>query len=257
MKIQTIILLFPLLFIINCKKDSSSPVKEDPVSYTPQHIGDVRQIVSHYDSSTVLWTTMDTVRRSDGMKVFHDEWLNGVQDFEDRYLYVDSKNYLVATLLSKITIEPTQADVNPYLEQRLSKAYPVHDEYFMHTEGFPRPAYWHVKYYGKFKAMCGEFEDTFAFELYNQDNTNLVITTFYAKGVGYIGAKTPDNPDSLYTCAYIKVGNKTYGKKLPAKDKTIINTLNNTITQSSITGEYLWPCPFPLKVQAGHRIRQQ
>ena len=66
--ISSLLILFCLLFISSCSKSTEPEIIRG--SYTPLNVGDMRQIISLQDSSSLLMEVIGTTKRAGGREVF-------------------------------------------------------------------------------------------------------------------------------------------------------------------------------------------
>jgi hypothetical protein len=211
-------LLLLMMVIWNC---IGNPVSSDiNISYTPLNVGDVRQLISHADSSTILFSVIGKTKRMDGTEVFVMEWKSGIQNLAVFY-YLVKNGYYMATELDTTRQSGIDISINPFGEQRLAKSYPVDGEVWQHTIGDTNSLFWLSRSVGQLSTFCGSFDNVFGFTLFDEYESS-VLTTYYSKGIGWIGTSTSFFPNLDFSCSYVRVNGKVYGHLWPEKDPTII-----------------------------------
>jgi hypothetical protein len=186
-------------------------------SYMPLNVGDIRQMVWVEDSATVLWTITGTTLRKDGTPVYCMEWKTGTS-FIETYYYLNKGGYFLATELDTTRFTSIDKKLNPYGEQRLAKLSPKDGEKFLHTVGDSDNTFWTTHKEGSVETFCGLFEDVYSFTLIFGSEQSLVLSTYYAKGYGYLGTSGFFSDSLDYMVTYIKIGGVTRGTLWPEKD---------------------------------------
>ena len=226
--LKILLLLFLIIVLWKCV---GNPLSSDVnMSYTPLNVGDVRQLVYYADSSTTLFSIIGKTKRSDGIDVFIGQWKYGTQDPIVSY-YLVKDGYFMATELDTTDRDDIDKNINPFGEQRLAKSYPEDGDSWQHTLGQVDSPFLIAKSIGQLHTFCGNFDGVFGFYLSG------LLTTFYAKGIGWIGTSSVFSSTVLnFSCSYVRVNGKIYGQLWPAKDLTINpiykqRSLNKIITQ--------------------------
>jgi hypothetical protein len=222
MKKNHLYLFFPLLLLfLNCENFLSGTFsnKNFNQSYVPFDVGDVRQIIVVQDSSTILMSVIGKEFRSDGVSVFCMEWKYGTSSIE-RYYYLITDEYYLGTELDTTSRTDVDIRINPFAEQRLAKLYPSDGEIFIHTPGSQFGDYWITTKDSSIETFCGVFNDVYRFTLIDNWSSSPILSTYYAKGVGYIGTASAALTQPEFLASYVKVGNNTIGSLWPEKDYT-------------------------------------
>jgi len=221
MKAKIVCLFFLLLILfLNCDNFMSGmPVNQFySQSYMSLNVGDVRQIITVSDSSTLLWTVFGKTLRSDGVSVFCMEWKSGTSSRDTSY-YLIREGYFLGTDLVTTNRRDINLRVNPFNEQRLAKLYPSDGEIFVHTPGARDSIYWVSRREEDIKTFCGVFEDVYSFSLFEDvELTRQILKTYYASGVGYVGTAGPYSSELDFMVSYVKVANIRIGSLWPEKD---------------------------------------
>lgn len=206
---------------------SNSFEPEESRAYMQLNVGDLRQIILAQDSSTILMKITGTGKRTDGLKIYFCEHIDGTSDtaaYISNYALKDG--YFISTELDTVRDIGLFIKDNPYREQRLAKLYPMHGESWNHTKGDSSNGKFSAQYTEKMLVPAGEFKDVFQFHLDN------FMTIFYAKGVGYIATYSKDN--TKYMATYLKINGKEYGMLYPPKNyDPLQKELNKSIGNSN------------------------
>jgi hypothetical protein len=225
-------IFFLLILMLIIWKCVGNPLSSDiNMSFTPLNVGDVRQIIYYADSSTTLFSIVGKTRRSDGTEVFVEETKYGTQQALFTSYYLIKDGYFVATELDTTDRDDIDKNINPFAEQRLAKSYPEDGDTWKHTLGQIDSPFLISKSIGQLHTFCGTFDNVFGFSLSD------LLTTFYAKGIGWIGTSTAFSDVMVdFSCSYIRVDGKVFGHLWPEKDITIIpidkqRSLNTIIAQ--------------------------
>ena len=125
--IYIFLFVLPLLGLLSCDSFMSGTSSNQfyNKSYMPLNVGDVRQIISVMDSSTLLWTVTGKTLRRDGVSVFCMEWKTGTSSRNTLY-YLIKDGFFLGTELDTTSRSDIDLSVNPFNEQRLAKLYPSH-----------------------------------------------------------------------------------------------------------------------------------
>jgi len=229
---KTIILIITIFAISGCKKNSVEPLPSTNKNYIPINIGDVRQIVSLADSSTILMKVVGTRKRSDSTKVFEMEWTYGIQKPNTHY-YLLKDGYFMSTNLTS-----DSDSVNPFKEQRLGKVTPVNSEMWKSIIGSSDSTFFIASYYKELNTLCGTFSNVYGFTLTQTVGgiIDTILTPYYAENIGYIGT---DAQQMALRASYLKVANHEYGTLWPAKNVSSVGlskrNVNNNILVQVIT----------------------
>ena len=209
------ILIFALcLSVVYCDKDSSTNPSADYDSYTPLHSGDVTQLISVRDSSTVLLEIGEQVKRSDGLTVFLQTLSVGNRSNDTSYVYTDGE-FLIDTNLDTIIQDSVLKSVNPFWEQRLAKSFPHENDTWLHTIGATDSTYFIAHKVQTINTLWAVM-DGFAFDLHDSTGGRM-ISIYYAERLGWIGTTSYTVDTVQYICSYKKIGSKECGGLLPAK----------------------------------------
>jgi len=201
------------MYISNCSNPTEPPSEEIQNNYAPLNVGDVRQVIRQYDSSTTLYRIIYNTKRQDGKNAFAIELTVGTQTPDTGYFFINNGFYMITNLNSG------SDPLNPFEEQIIAEINPTDGDRFVNLVDYPDTFFLAAKYYQLRSTICGTFNNVLGFISTFQHagvpDTNLI--SFYAKHIGYIG--TYSHILSLnYDVAYIKVGNKEYGTLWPAKN---------------------------------------
>jgi hypothetical protein len=210
-----ILFLDLLLLVIHCDKDSPTNPSADHDSYTPLHSGDVTQLISVRDSSTVLLEIGGQVKRSDGLTVFEQLLTSGTDPADTSYTYTDGE-FLIDTNLEPVNQNSELISVNPFQEQRLAKSFPHENDTWSHTVGDSDSMVFVARKEEKIHTLWDDIEG-FAFDLYDSTGVRM-MSIYYAKRLGWIGTATSQFRTDLYICSYKKIGSKEWGELRPAKN---------------------------------------
>lgn len=186
-------------------------------AYMSLDVGDVRQIISVQDSSTLLWTIFGKTYRKDGEMVYCMEWKSETVSRDTLY-YIIKDGYFLGTELDTTSRTDIDIRVNPFNEQRLAKLYPSNGEVFVHTPGELDSMYWYSRKEDPIKTFCGVFDDVYSFSLFGNLESMQMLKTYYARGFGYIGTAGFYSTDIVFSVSYIKLKHITIGNLWPEKD---------------------------------------
>jgi hypothetical protein len=212
------------------------PSKPDETlfQYVQRNVGDIRQGIYSNDSSTWLIEVVGKTNRKDGREVFITTETQGTGAPDTFYEFVKD-GYLITTHLDTIDTTTdtcfTYIPSNPFYEELIAKADPKEGETWIHTRNDDSTFYWAARKVDKFSAICSTFTDVFAFDLF-YDNA-IILTTYYAKGVDWVGSATHDSTNLNISCCYIKVNGKEIGALRPAKNSTGNYLLKKAILASA------------------------
>jgi hypothetical protein len=181
------------------------------------HVGDIRQIITVMDSSTLLWTVIRKTVRRDGVSVFCMEWKTGTSS-KMTYYYLIKDGYFLGTELDTTSRTDIDLSVNPFNEQRLAKLYPSPGEFFIHTPGDLNSPHWISTKEDSIKTFCGVFDDVYSFSLCGNLESTQLLKTYYARGVGYIGTSGFPSSELDFMVSYVKVSSISIGSLWPEKD---------------------------------------
>ena len=226
---KIIVFGFALLFSLynsNCSKPTEpSPSGEIQNNYAPLNVGDVRQVIRQYDSSTTLYRIIYNTKRQDGKTAFAVELTFGTQSPDTGYFIINNGFYMLTNLNSG------SDPLNPFEEQILAEINPTDGDRFVNLIDYPDTLFLAAKYYPQRNTICGTFNNVFGFisTFQHAGVPDTEETYFYAKYIGYIGAYSHTSSIN-YEVAYIKVGNQEYGKLWPAKN---LSPISNTTEKSS------------------------
>ena len=213
-----IILLLP--FLISCDSTNETEI---PTPYMSLHVGDVRQYFSETDSLYETLYIVGETKRNDGQKLFigMDE-RGSLEDSTLRFYCFIKDGYYYSTQIDTNS-EGWDLPGNPYVEQRLAKVFPKDGDKWLQIDGHQVQQYFTAHYVGCKSTPANDFKDVFGFRL------DTLLTTYYAKGFGLIGATFEEKNISVFV-NYIKVNGKEYGEfvpqdKLPKQTSSAKNVL--------------------------------
>jgi hypothetical protein len=215
------VILFSI-YISNCSKPTEpSPSEEIENIYVPMNVGDVRQIIRQYDSSTTLYKMLYNTKRQDGVNAFAVELTVGTHSPDTGYYCIRNGFYMITNLRSGSNTS------NPFEEVILAKINPTDGDRFVSATDYPDTFFLAAKYYQLKSTICGNFNDVFGFILTFQHAgvPDTADISFYAKHIGYI-ATYSKYIDVNYDVSYLKIGNQEYGALWPPKNLSPI--LSNT-----------------------------
>jgi hypothetical protein len=194
----------------------------------------MRQLVYSVDSSTILMKVPYPSKRQDGTDIFAIEWTYGTQE-PDTSFYLIKDGFFMAT-----EVKAVSDSTNPFREQRLAKVNPTDGESWKHTLGNLDSTFFTAKYLKERHTYCGTFSDVFAFVLTNSNagTTDTILTTFYAKNIGYVGTDVNKDLYPDIQASYIKVGNQQFGALWPPKSPAH-NAATSTQSIKRLIGGYL------------------
>lgn len=212
-------LLLPVSIMWTCAGNPLS--SEITTSYTPLNVGDVRQLIFREDSSTTLFSIVGKTLRRDGTEVFIGEWQYGTQEALFTSYYLVRDGYYMATELDTTSQNHIDKTINPFGEQRLAKSYPVDGEVWQQTVGDSYSFFWTSRSIEQLSTFCGTFENVFGFTLFDDFGFS-ILTTYYSKGIGWIGTSSVFSQGPDFSCSYVRVNGKVFGHLWPAKDPTLL-----------------------------------
>ena len=184
-----------------------------PDTYIPYYVGDTRQIIFAFDSSTVLERIVGTVDRSDGLEVFLTERSYGTQPPETLYFAL-SNDYFVTTALDSSRHYPG----NPFQEQRIAKAHPHDGDTWKQFVGTSDSLFFTAHHLDSVFTFAGTFMDAFAFTQTITDNgmSHDEGTVIFARNIGFAGTNVANQP--YVRVSYVRVLGVEYGARWPARN---------------------------------------
>lgn len=209
-------LIYSLLLLFAACSDSVEP-EIISLPYMSLTIGDERQFFFTTDSSTILYIVKEKLQRSDGYGVYTYEWYSGKDTIPSIRYYAIKDGFFIATELDTVRDSTNYVPGNPFREQRLAKLYPEDGETWQNIPGDSTALYFVAKNIGTQKTPAGIFHNSFSFTLDNFLSVN------YSKGIGHIASILLAD-STAFLSTYLKVNNKIYGTKIPAKDPIYPNT---------------------------------
>jgi hypothetical protein len=215
-----LIILAICLSSIHCIRDSSTSSSGDSHSYTPLNSGDVTQLISVNDSSTVLLEIGDQVKRSDSLTVYEKILHSGSGPVDISYQYTDGEFLIDTNLDSTENTKTALYSLNPFVEQRLAESFPMKNDTWLRTAGHSDSSYFKARKMITFMTGWGEISDVFAFDLFNKSG-GLKMSIYYAEGLGWVGTTTHTGNMDHYFCCYKKIGSKIWGELKLAKDSDV------------------------------------
>ncbi|HQF43847.1 MAG TPA: hypothetical protein PK073_13140 [Ignavibacteriaceae bacterium] len=213
-KIILSVLIFSIYNLLISCSESVEPTKS-ALSYVPITVGDERQIVFTEDSSTIFYEVTGTVNRSDGMEVYKYSWYYGTDTIRNIEYYGIKDGFFISTKLDTVRDSSYYLPSNPYFEQKLAKLYPNNGDTWQSIPGDSSSLYFIAQDIGTQHTFAGTFNNCYGYRLDN------IISANYSKGIGHIASTFPSY-SFAYLSSYIKVNNRVYGSKMPAKDPTIV-----------------------------------
>jgi len=176
-------------------------------------VGDITQVISVRDSSTVRMESIGTTRRGDNQEVYICLWQYGHSNYDTSYYYI-KQDFFTATELQPVTDDSIMMDVNPYYEQHIAKSHPAEGDRWIHTPGDNDTIWWEAFRLETLDIPAGVFTDVFGFRL------DGILTTFYGRGFGWLGTGSPfvSGSGPEFICTYKKINGVEYGSVWPAKD---------------------------------------
>jgi hypothetical protein len=225
---------FIVVFLLSCSEPTEPPKSDEP-NYAPLNKGDIRQIVLHLDSSTVLMRVTSPLQRHDGVEIFGMEWSDGIQQPDTTY-YMIKDGYFMSTEL-----KPGSDTINPFWEQRLAKVHPVNGEIWQIIQGDQHPNYFKAVFLNELITLGATFKNVFAFMMTSDSlaRVDTFMTVFYAENIGYIGTTLNRNFKPEISATYIKVDGKEYGKLWPPKGPSIRPTSSSLLNRRMLTKNFL------------------
>ena len=212
---STNILFFFIIILSGCSKPTE-PIQIPQASFTPLNIGDIKQYINVVDSSTLLVQVVDTLKRTDGLKVFQINWITGALSPRITF-YAVRDGYFVNTLLDSV-----QNSTNPFNEQRIAKSNPANGDTWQDFAGDSVSSYVTAVFYQSKKTTMGTIPNVFGFLFHNKSalTTDSGLTPYYAENIGYIGTDYNNDGQLDLSLTYAKVGDKIYGALWPTKNPT-------------------------------------
>lgn len=209
---KKLILIFNILLIsisFSCSNSVGPEFLKQP--YVSLTVGDERQFIFTTDSSTIYYKITNELFRSDGLKIFSYEWYYGTDTVPFIQYYSIKDSFFISTEKDTVRDSIYYLPQNPFFEQKLAKLYPNDGERWQSIPGDSLSVYFTAKNIGTQKTPAGIFNNCFSFTLDNFLSVN------YAEGVGHIASIVLSDSIGIIS-SYLKVNNKVYGEKLPAKD---------------------------------------
>jgi len=214
---KKLILIFALILIAICVSCTETVEPEIPnLPYVSLTIGDERQFFFTTDSSTVLYVVKEKLVRSDGFDVYTYEWYYGKDTIPSLSHYAIKDGFFIATELDTVRDSLYYLPGNPFREQRLAKLYPKDGDIWQSIPGDSTSLYFVAKNIGTQITPAGVFNNSFSFTLDNFLSVN------YSKGIGHISSILLSDSSGVLS-NYLKVKQKIYGTKIPAKDPVYPN----------------------------------
>jgi len=208
--IFTLIALILSVISFSCTKPTNG-LDFDKDTYVPLSLGDIRQSISLRDSSTMMDEVFTSTFRADSIRVFGRKYFVGDEQSDAPQIFYNyiKDGYFISTQLDTVKDLSLDISKNPFNEQRLAELYPKDGDTWVHSGGEHQPTIMKAKYIGSKTTPCKTFDDVFQFSIPG------VLDIYYAKGIGWIGARFMGEQEVLVT--YIKVGSREFGKLLPPK----------------------------------------
>jgi hypothetical protein len=229
-----------ILVLCFCHNSKVTDVPEE-FSYTPLHIGDIRQVVNIADSSTILYSIVGSTFRTDGQEVFIEIVKTGIgsseSSFDTFYCFLRDGfriNTQIDTQYISTGVYNVPYTSNPFQEQCITLEKP--------SDGFkwyPIKGYYSLlrstRFAGNYQTFAGQFENVFAYDnwWYIDPSMEIVVCTYFARNVGQIGTEWVnekiDPQKVIIKLAYAKIGSDSYGSLFPERDPVIPNTAKKII----------------------------
>ncbi len=197
-----------LLYLFGCDT-GTEPQKNEVYMYL--NVGDTREYFSSADSSYMVFKITGKTTRPDNQPVYIGEWNSNYQlDSVGWFGYYFIKDgYFISTELDT-TDRKEIADVNPFNEQKLAKLEPVDGDSWRTTLGTTDSVNFAYAFYvGKKTTPASTFGNVFKYRISN------VIETYYARGIGHIGAQPIDSNSGSVFVTYVNVNGIELGKFVP------------------------------------------
>ncbi len=205
------VLLLPLSFIFIAYGCNTNTAPQEDANYMFLNVGDTREYYLPDIDIYMMIKITGTTKRADNQVVYIGEWSsNSELDSNESVSYYFIKDgYFRSTYLDTVNAL-NENETNPFNEQKLAKIKPVSGDTWQVFDGSTDSTYAvSTVYIGSMETPASSFGNVFAFEFDN------ILSAYYARGVGHIGAKSY-KPDSAPILAnYIKVNNEEYGKIVP------------------------------------------
>jgi hypothetical protein len=227
MKNTIIFVLGCISILVSCTEMTEPKLepKQQQKPYMTLQIGDIRQYYSSGDRIYFDKEIVDTVRRSDGLKVYKAKYTF----YTLFYAYIGYSyefirdGYYFLTSLDTIT-EPNVNIINPFNEVKTAKIYPKDGEIFLANEGAPdnEKEYRKIKLLETFSTPIKTYQDVCECEIIFADGSRKMLV-YYSSEYGHFSTKYFGfNNNSYVFLVYLKLSNKEFGDYINFFEKNVI-----------------------------------
>jgi len=217
-----------LIFVINaCTKITETNIepKQEPKPYMTLQIGDLRQYYLTGENTFAELEIVDTVKRSDSLKVY--EMKNSFM-LPDGVYYGMSygfirDGYFWTTSLDTVK-QPCINLENPFVEEKIINIYPINEEYFLRTGGVfeSERTYHKLTVLDSFVTPFITYAKIQQCEIIGLDTVRN-IRLYYAPNFGHVATLITNSAGpSLAYVTYLKVGEIEIGTQISFFSKKII-----------------------------------
>lgn len=220
-----ILLIFSFLFGCNSPSEPISANEEEPLDpFMSLNIGDMTQYYVEADNLRLQNSMVDTVLRSDGTKMFVNEYsifsTDGGLFIGTIYSFIRDGYYWTSEI--DTVFEPYFNELNPFNEQKIINVFPKGTEHFLRIVGVPdsEKVYHNIDILDSLRIGIKTFYNVEKCELIQPDSSATQITLYYAEGFGHV--KTifkNENGEAEATATYIRIGDREVGQFVPLSPK--------------------------------------
>lgn len=204
------IFLLAILYLVCCNNAHVNQPTSQDYTYTPLHVGDIRQFIDEQDSFATDYAIIGKTLRKDGREVFIQVYTYG--EYSDTfYLFLQDGFYIFSALDT------------PFVEQKNCREKPTNGYSWKDDRNFCR-----YTYINKYTTFAGEFCETFLLE---RSDYELFLRNYYGKNIGLIGAEFIDSSGVAYgrsLLSYAKIDGKEYGHLFPSQNLATSKALLKT-----------------------------
>jgi hypothetical protein len=223
---ELLIIIFATSIAVFTFCSSPSDNNSNECTYTPLHIGDIRQFVDVIDSFTILCTISGVAVRNDGQEVFVEISKAGLGTSTYSYdtaFYFVRDSFLICTSIDTVRDSTGAYDdtSNYFMEQRMALEKPV--DGYTWWQLFKTRIFVTEKFTGDYQSFAGLFKNVFAVEndYWDPYQGKPFNKIYYGKNTGRIGSDffdTTGAQTNALKLAYAKIGSAIFGNLFPDRD---------------------------------------
>ncbi len=175
-------------------------------SYSPLAVGNITQLVHASNGKTVRMEIVGETQRTDGRRVFVEEWTDGTGAKDSSYYFM-SGGFLVSTAVDSLA---EAVEGNPFGEHRVAMMRPGSGKAWEQSHTDPEQVRVGARQVDSLVLPAGTFHDVYAYDLFSQRST-YEMTVFYAPEVGFVGSALSDSTSMDWKLVYAKVREREWG----------------------------------------------